>query len=79
MRLRPGASVPCDQLVVCAGRWTDDVLALAGLETRLVAHEAAAGAPVPGLLVVTDAVPGSVTRVVSVGGVNYRPLSLNLA
>lgn len=73
VRLESGATLDADEVVVCCGRWTDEFLALAGLESHLVAQDSAAGTPVPGLLVVTDPVPGSVSRVVSVDDVNYRP------
>jgi glycine/D-amino acid oxidase-like deaminating enzyme len=77
VQLRSGDRLACDQLVVCCGRWTDDLLGLAGLETELVASEWALGTPVPGLLVVTEPVQGPVTtsvaKVVSVDAVNYRP------
>lgn len=73
--LRSGTRIDCDQVIVCCGRWTDELLSLAGLETRFVAHDSAAGTPVPGLLVVTDAAPGSVTMVTAVDDINYRPES----
>jgi glycine/D-amino acid oxidase-like deaminating enzyme len=73
VRLRSGDTLECDEVVACCGRWTDHVLGLAGLDSRLVTQDSALGTPVPGLLVVTDAVPGSVTRVTAVDHVNYRP------
>jgi glycine/D-amino acid oxidase-like deaminating enzyme len=73
VRLRSGATLECDGVIVCSGRWTDQLLALAGVESQFVAHDEAGGTPVPGLLVVTEAVPGSVTRVSSVDDVNCRP------
>jgi glycine/D-amino acid oxidase-like deaminating enzyme len=73
VRLRSGDTFPCDQLIICCGRWTDQVLGLAGLETRFLANDSAGGTPVAGLLVTTDAVDGSVNQVVSVDDINYRP------
>ncbi len=73
LELQSGELIECDQVLVCAGRWTDRILALAGLETRFVAQDFAAGTPVPGLLVLAEAVPGCPGRVVSVDDVNYRP------
>lgn len=77
VRLRSGETLACDQLILCCGRWTDEVLGLAGLESQYVEHDFAAGTPVPGLLVVTEAVRGSVNNVVSVDDVNYRPYGEN--
>jgi glycine/D-amino acid oxidase-like deaminating enzyme len=73
VRLRSGDTLKCDQLIVCCGRWTDEVLGLAGLESRYVAHHSAMGTPVPGLLVITEATEGSVNSVVSVDDIAYRP------
>ncbi len=73
VRLRSGDTLACDRLVVCCGRWTDDVLATAGIDSGLVADDTALGTPVPGLLVVTGPVDGSVGRVVAVDDVNHRP------
>jgi glycine/D-amino acid oxidase-like deaminating enzyme len=73
VRLRSGETLACDELIICCGRWTDEVLALAGLETQYVAHHSAMHTPVPGLLVVTEPVRGSVKTVISVDDVAYRP------
>lgn len=73
VRLRSGATLPADRLVSCTGRWTDELLSLAGLTSELVAHQAALGTPVPGLLVETAAGTMPVSRVVAVDDVNYRP------
>jgi glycine/D-amino acid oxidase-like deaminating enzyme len=77
LQLRSGRSIACEEVVVCCGRWTDELLAAAGVETDLVAHHSAAGTPVPGLMIVTDAVRDSVHRVVSVDDVNCRPFGVN--
>ncbi|HKJ56462.1 MAG TPA: FAD-binding oxidoreductase [Nitriliruptoraceae bacterium] len=74
VRLRSDETLVCDRLVVCCGRWTDDVLASAGIEGSLVADDTALGTPVPGLLVATGEVDGSVGRVVAVDDVNLRPM-----
>lgn len=73
VRLRSGADVECDHLVTCGGRWTDDLLALAGARTTLVAPPSSAELTVPGLLVVTTPTAGGVSRVVSVDDLNLRP------
>lgn len=75
VRLHSGAVLPCDRLVVCAGRWTDDLLGMLGLSTRYVATDTGGGPLVPGLLVVTDPVEACVRGVVAVDDVNYRPLA----
>lgn len=73
VRLRSGETLRCDRLVVACGRWTDEVLATAGITSAFVAHDTALGTPVPGLLVATGPVQGSVGRVVAVDDVNLRP------
>ncbi|ALL79670.1 hypothetical protein AD006_31350 (plasmid) [Pseudonocardia sp. EC080610-09] len=73
VRLRSGTSLPADWLVSCVGRWTDELVALAGVAPTLVAHEPVGGVPVPGLLVVVPAGPTPVSRVVAVDDMNYRP------
>ncbi|MGH2351136.1 MAG: NAD(P)/FAD-dependent oxidoreductase, partial [Chloroflexota bacterium] len=50
---------------VAAGRWTDRVAALAGVEVPL--------APTCGLLAVTSPVARTVSRVLHVPGMNFRP------
>jgi glycine/D-amino acid oxidase-like deaminating enzyme len=73
VRLQSGAVLDGDEVVVCCGRWTDQVLGLAGLQTQFVARHSAGGTPVPGLLVVTDSRDNSIARVVAVDDINYRP------
>lgn len=73
VRVQSGATLEGDEVVVCCGRWTDQLLGLAGLETRCVALDSAAGTPVPGLLVVTDSRPDSVSRVIAVDDIAFRP------
>lgn len=73
VRLRSGTEFDCDHLVTCCGRWTDDVLGLAGHRTALVAPTSSADVTVPGLLVVTTPAAGGVSRLVSVDDLNLRP------
>ena len=63
--LASGETLPADHVVVAAGRWTDRVAALAGVQVPLT--------PTCGLLAVTGAVAQGVSRVVHVPGMNFRP------
>ncbi|WP_109212215.1 MULTISPECIES: FAD-binding oxidoreductase [Microbacterium] len=73
VRLASGDTLDSDEVIVCAGRWTDELLSLTGEESRFVAEREAAGTPVPGLLVITEPVEGSVQQVASVDDISYRP------
>lgn len=73
VRLASGARLASDELIVCGGRWTDEILRLTGEESHFVATTEAAGTPVPGLLVVTEPLEGSVRQVASVDDISYRP------
>jgi glycine/D-amino acid oxidase-like deaminating enzyme len=65
IRLGDGSVLHADQVVIAAGRWTDRVAALAGVNVPL--------APTCGLLAVTTPVAEKVGRVVHVPGMNFRP------
>lgn len=73
VRLASDTEIASDELIVCGGRWTDDILRLTGEESHFVASIEAAGTPVPGLLVITEPVEGSVRQVASVDDICYRP------
>ena len=45
VQLQSGRHLACDQVMVCCGRWTDQLLGMAGLETSFVAHDSAGGTP----------------------------------
>jgi glycine/D-amino acid oxidase-like deaminating enzyme len=65
VQLASGERIAAQQVVVAAGRWTDRVAALAGVQVPL--------APTCGLLAVTSPVAQGVSRVVHVPGMNFRP------
>jgi glycine/D-amino acid oxidase-like deaminating enzyme len=65
VRLTSGERIAADWVVLAAGRWTDRVAALAGVEVPL--------APTCGLLAVTSPIEHGVSRVVHVPGMNFRP------
>ncbi len=65
VRVATGERLVGGDVVVAAGRWTDRVAALAGIEVPL--------APTCGLLAVTSAVERGVSRVVHVPGMHFRP------
>jgi glycine/D-amino acid oxidase-like deaminating enzyme len=65
VQLADGERIPAEWVVVAAGRWTDRVAALAGVQMPL--------APTCGLLAVTSPVADGVRRVVHVPGMNFRP------
>ena len=65
VRLANGECLAAQWVVIAAGRWTDRVAALAGVEVPL--------APTCGLLAVTAPVTQGVGRVIHVPGMNFRP------
>jgi D-hydroxyproline dehydrogenase subunit beta len=69
--LASGERVDADVFVVCCGRWTDEVAALAGAAVPLV--PVAPGSPAVGLLGWTSPVVASVERVISSPRLNLRP------
>jgi glycine/D-amino acid oxidase-like deaminating enzyme len=60
-----GESLPAARVVLTAGRWTDALARLAGVDVPL--------APTCGLLAVTSPVSAAISRVVHVPGMNFRP------
>lgn len=72
IRLEDGTALEADRVVVCAGRWTQELLAPLGVRVPLVAADVA-GSPALGLLVRTTAVAASLERVVHAGPVGLRP------
>jgi glycine/D-amino acid oxidase-like deaminating enzyme len=65
VRLGDGERIEAGWVVIAAGRWTDRVAALAGVEVPL--------APTCGLLAVTSPIAHRVSRVVYAPGMNFRP------
>lgn len=65
VRVASGERITADWVVIAAGRWTNRVAALAGVDVPL--------APTYGLLAVTSPVARGVRRVVHVPGMNFRP------
>ena len=65
VELAGGESLSAAQVVLAAGRWTDGVARLAGVDVPL--------APTCGLLAVTSPLGAGVSRVVHVPGMNFRP------
>jgi glycine/D-amino acid oxidase-like deaminating enzyme len=65
VRLAGGERLAAGWVVIAAGRWTDRVATLAGVQVPL--------APTCGLLAVTSPVSEGVGRVVHVPGMNFRP------
>jgi glycine/D-amino acid oxidase-like deaminating enzyme len=63
--LTGGEVLPAGRVVLAAGRWTDSVGRLAGVDVPL--------APTCGLLAVTGPLAEGVSRVVHVPGMNFRP------
>jgi D-hydroxyproline dehydrogenase subunit beta len=70
--LESGERLPADVVVCCSGRWTDQVLSLAGVELSLTAPDGR-GSIAPGLIVVSDPVLSRLGRVVCIDGMNIRP------
>ena len=60
-----GRTIEADAVVICAGRWTQEVLALAGISLPM--------APTLGLLAYTSPVATSLTSLVHSPAVNLRP------
>jgi glycine/D-amino acid oxidase-like deaminating enzyme len=70
--LESGERLPADVVLCCCGRWTDQILASAGVELSLMVPDAARSVA-PGLIVVSQPVLSSLERVVCVDGLNVRP------
>ncbi len=70
--LDSGTRINADVIVCCCGRWTNEVLRLAGVDLPLVAPDAQ-GSPAIGLLVLSSGICADIRRVVSAPGVGIRP------
>ncbi|MFJ9893502.1 NAD(P)/FAD-dependent oxidoreductase [Streptomyces sp. NPDC091280] len=72
VRLADGTAIRCDQVVTCAGRWTDTVLAQAGITLPMATFEHAGDVTV-GYLAVTNPLPVSLTRLITTSHLNVHP------
>ncbi|MBO0705727.1 MAG: FAD-binding oxidoreductase, partial [Candidatus Dormibacteraeota bacterium] len=72
VRLEDGTALEADRVVVCAGRWTEELMAPLGVRVPLV-PAGQAGSPALGLLVRTTPVGASLGRVVHAGPLAVRP------
>ncbi|HKE81928.1 MAG TPA: FAD-dependent oxidoreductase [Solirubrobacteraceae bacterium] len=72
VQLSTGETLGADAVVTCVGRWTEDVLRLAGVELPMTAPEPAPS-PAVGLLVLTTPTVARLRRVVVVDGLMIRP------
>jgi glycine/D-amino acid oxidase-like deaminating enzyme len=70
--LQDGEMVPADQVVICAGRWSGELVAGAGGHLPLLAAEEP-GAPALGLLVITAPLTADVRRVLIADDLMVRP------
>jgi glycine/D-amino acid oxidase-like deaminating enzyme len=70
--LASGRRVPADVVAVCCGRWSHDVLALAGAAVPLVTAEES-GSPAIGLTIVSTPTVARLARVVTAGSLSLRP------
>lgn len=71
-RLAGDEEVQADLFVLCCGRWTERVAAMAGLHVPMVSPEHR-GSPALGFLGYTNSVPARLSRVVSSPVLNVRP------
>lgn len=69
--LGDGATIEADTIVACAGRWTEELLSLAGARLPMIA--AIRGGPTLGLLGYSSRVPTRLERTISAPGLNVRP------
>jgi glycine/D-amino acid oxidase-like deaminating enzyme len=70
--LKSGERIEADAIICCCGRWTDDVLRLAGVGFSVMTDDSP-GAPTPGLIVTTKPVEHRLRRLVIANGVHVRP------
>jgi glycine/D-amino acid oxidase-like deaminating enzyme len=70
--LADGRAFPADVVVTCTGRWTQQVVALAGLDIPML-DPAVSGKVTNGFLVSTAPVPARLSRVLSTAGLKLRP------
>ncbi|MDR0359602.1 MAG: FAD-binding oxidoreductase, partial [bacterium] len=71
-RLEDGTALEADRVVVCAGRWSEELVAPLDVRVPLVPADQA-GSPALGLLVRTTPVGASLGRVVHAGPLAMRP------
>jgi glycine/D-amino acid oxidase-like deaminating enzyme len=71
VRLADGKSLRADRVVVCAGRWTTDVLQLAGVDVPMLPAEQ--GSLSMGLLGYSKPVPTRLRRTISTAAMSVRP------
>lgn len=69
--LESGEHIAADVVVLCGGRWTGELAAMAG--SRVPLEPAAAGSPALGLLGYTAPLPVMLDRYVSTPGLGFRP------
>lgn len=72
VRLEDGTALEADRVVVCAGRWTGDLLSPLGVRIPLVPADHP-GSPALGLLLRTGRVAAAPERVVHAGPLGVRP------
>ncbi|HUR02234.1 MAG TPA: FAD-dependent oxidoreductase [Nonomuraea sp.] len=70
--LADGRTFVCDVVVTCAGRWTQGVAALAGVDLPML-DPAVSGKVTNGFLVTTAPLPARLSRVLTTAGLNLRP------
>jgi glycine/D-amino acid oxidase-like deaminating enzyme len=70
--LADGRTFACDVVVTCAGRWTQGVAALAGVDLPML-DPAVSGKVTNGFLVTTAPLPARLSRVLTTAGLNLRP------
>ncbi|MEU4895661.1 FAD-dependent oxidoreductase [Streptomyces sp. NPDC044780] len=72
VRTADGERIPADTVVCCAGRWTSEVAAMAGIRVPMV-DPTPPGSTAPGFVARVGPVEPSPTRVLHTPGVNLRP------
>ncbi|MEW2353122.1 FAD-binding oxidoreductase [Spirillospora sp. NPDC029432] len=72
LTLADGRTITADTAVTCAGRWTQELAASAGLAVPML-DPRVSGRTTNGYLGVTTAVPARLSRVVTTGRLNLRP------
>ncbi|MCG5217871.1 FAD-binding oxidoreductase [Streptosporangium sp. KLBMP 9127] len=70
--LADGREFTGDVVVTCAGRWTQGVAAMAGLDVPML-DPAVSGKVTNGFLVTTTPLPARLSRVLTTAGLNLRP------
>ncbi|HTK07954.1 MAG TPA: FAD-dependent oxidoreductase [Ktedonobacteraceae bacterium] len=70
--LASGSHLSADVVVCCCGRWTQEVVSLAGMNLPLISPEEPVSSAV-GLLVLSSGICADIRRVVHAPGINIRP------